>query len=234
MMVAQTKPASLSRSIEDYLKVIYMLQERAGPVQTSAIAEELDVAPPSVSGMVRRLSESGLLEHTPYHGVELTPAGRRAALRVVRRHRILETYLTSKLGYDWDSVHEEAERLEHAVSDGLIERMAMALGSPLYDPHGAPIPTKDGIVEAPEYTPLSELPVGSVAELREVSDRDSEMLRFLSSLGLKPGVSFEVVARQPFNGPVTLRLLGPPVKEQVVGHDLARALRCALLDKQVV
>ncbi|MFQ6046695.1 MAG: metal-dependent transcriptional regulator [Gemmatimonadales bacterium] len=233
-MVAQARKASLTRSTEDYLKAIYMLEERGDAAQTSAIAEELDVAPPSVSGMVKRLSESGLLEHTPYHGVELTPAGRRAALRMVRRHRVLETYLTTKLGYDWDSVHQEAERLEHAVSDGLIERMAMALGNPLYDPHGAPIPTKDGIVESPEYTPLSELPVGSVAELREVSDRDSEMLRFLSSLGLRPGVSFEIVARQPFNGPVTLRLVGPPVKEQVVGHDLAQALRCTLLEREVV
>jgi DtxR family Mn-dependent transcriptional regulator len=232
-MIAQMKMPGLTRSTEDYLKVIYMIEERGSPAQTSAIAEEMDIAPPSVSGMVKRLSESGLLEHTPYHGVQLTGSGRRIALRIVRRHRILETYLTSKLGYEWDSVHEEAERLEHAVSDELVERMAMALGNPQYDPHGAPIPTKDGLMEAREYTPLSEIPVGGMAELREVSDRDPEMLRFLSSLGLKPGVSFEVVGRQPFDGPVTIRLPGSPPRDQVVGNALAQALRCSELTKEV-
>lgn len=232
-MIAEPRTSGFSRSTEDYLKVIYMLEEQGGPAQTSAIAERLEIAPPSVSGMVKRLSESGLLEHVPYHGVQLTRTGRRAALRMVRRHRILETYLTSKLGYDWDSVHEEAERLEHAVSDELIERMAMALGNPQYDPHGAPIPTKDGAVETVAYTPLAEVPVGSVAELREVSDKDPEMLRFLASLSLRPGVSFEVIARQPFRGPVTIRISGRPPREEIVGNELAHALRCVVLEKEV-
>jgi DtxR family Mn-dependent transcriptional regulator len=227
------RPTGYSRSIEDYLKAIYEIEARGGPAQTSAIAESLGVAAPSVSGMIKRLSDGGLLEHSPYRGVQLTRAGRRAALKIVRRHRILETYLTTKLGYGWDSVHDEAERLEHAASDGLVERMAMALGNPRYDPHGAPIPTPEGEVEHPELEPLSEVPVGETVELRMVADRDPELLRYLASLGLRPGVAFEIVARQPFQGPVTVRFLGASGKEQVVGHELAGALQCTLLEGEV-
>ncbi len=232
-MVSNPRTSGFSRSTEDYLKAIYELQERDGAAQTSAIAEALEIAPPSVSGMVKRLSESGLLEHTPYRGVHLTDAGRRAALKMVRRHRVLEAYLTSKLGYDWDSVHDEAERLEHAVSDELIERMAMALGNPQYDPHGAPIPTTAGQIESTDFMALSDIPVGEAAELRMVSDRDPEMLRYLASLGLRPGVAFEVVTRQPFHGPVTIRVAGRPPKDQVIGWALARTLQCALLEQVV-
>jgi DtxR family Mn-dependent transcriptional regulator len=225
---------ALSRSIEDYLKAIYELQAAGGSAQTSAIAEALDVAPPSVSGMLKRLAQSGLVEHTPYRGVVLSVDGQRAALRMVRRHRVVETYLTTKLGYDWDSVHEEAERLEHAVSDELIERMAMALNNPRYDPHGAPIPTKDGHVEIPNHVPLSDMAVGDVGELRLVSDKDPERLRYLASLGLRPGVSFEVVGRQPFRGPTTIDVTGSTQKEQVIGHELAQSLLCAVAEKEVV
>jgi DtxR family Mn-dependent transcriptional regulator len=233
-MTAVQRAPELTRSIEDYLKAIYELQGSTGAAQTSAIADALAVAPPSVSGMVKRLSESGLLDHVPYRGVQLTAAGRRAALRMVRRHRILETYLTQKLGYDWDSVHEEAERLEHAVSDELIERMAMALGNPRYDPHGAPIPTMSGEIERPESVPLAEVPVGEMAELRMVSDKDAERLRYLASLGLRPGVSFEVVSRQPFRGPVTIRVTGGAgPRDQAIGYELAQALLCAVLPKEV-
>lgn len=230
-----TATSGFSRSTEDYLKTIYELELAGGAAQTSAIAEALEVAPPSVSGMVKRLSESGLLEHAPYRGVQLTLSGKRAALRIVRRHRILETYLTSKLGYDWDSVHGEAERLEHAVSDGLIERMAMALGNPLYDPHGAPIPSKDGDVETPETIALADVSVGAVAEFRMVEDRDPELLRYLTSLGLKPGVLFEVVGRQPFRGPITIRVQAPAKREaeKVIGNELAQALRCVLAEEEV-
>jgi len=126
----------LTRSVEDYLKTIYHLSDQGGFASTSDIASRLAVAPPSVSGMVKRLSEAGLIEHVPYRGVQLTSQGRRAALRMIRRHRLLEVYLTERLGYDWDGVHDEADRLEHAVSDELIERMAAALGQPRYDPHG--------------------------------------------------------------------------------------------------
>jgi DtxR family Mn-dependent transcriptional regulator len=231
MMMTASTP-QLTRSTEDYLKAIYQLEAETGAAQTSAIAELLAIAPPSVTGMIKRLSESGLLEHTPYKGVQLTAAGRRAALRIVRRHRILETYLTTKLGYDWDSVHQEAERLEHAVSDELIERMAMALGYPQYDPHGAPIPTPTGEVERLAHVPLSDIPVGTVAELRMVSDKDPERLRYVASLGLRPGVTFEVTAKQPFRGPVSVRIGGHVPRDQVVGHELAQSLYCAVMEQE--
>lgn len=230
-MSTGTKKPGHSRSTEDYLKAIYELESLGGSAQTSAIAETLDIAPPSVSGMVKRLSESGLLEHVPYRGVQLTRVGRRTALKMVRRHRILETYLTSKLGYDWDSVHDEAERLEHAVSDELIERMAMALGNPRYDPHGAPIPTKDGEIEEPDLVALADVPVGKTVELRMVSDKDSERLRFIASLGLRVGVVFEAMARQPFRGPITIRLSGSKI--QVVGNELAQVLYCVIRGQEV-
>jgi DtxR family Mn-dependent transcriptional regulator len=231
-MVPAERSEELSRSTEDYLKAIYHLEESGGSAQTSAIAELLAIAPPSVSGMIKRLSEVGLLEHVPYRGVQLTPKGRRAALKMVRRHRILEAYLMEKLGYDWDSVHQEAERLEHAVSDELVERMAMALGNPKYDPHGAPIPTVSGEVEQLDHVPLVDIPVGETVELRMVSDEDPERLRFIASLGLRPGVTFRILARQPFQGPVTIRLSGG-VRDQVVGYELARGLYCAIVPEEV-
>ena len=228
MSAAATRSVSLSRSIEDYLKAIFLLEAGGAPAQTSAIAETLDLAPPSVSGMLKRLAESGLIEHEPYRGVTLTAGGRRAALKIVRRHRILESYLMSKLGYDWDTVHDEAESLEHAASDQLVERMAMALGNPRYDPHGSPIPTPAGEIEEPDLISLDNVPVGELVELRMVSDTEPERLRFLASLGLKPGVRFEVLSKQPFRGPVTVRFLGVIPRDQIVGHELACSLWCSL------
>ncbi len=225
--------AAYSRSIEDYLKTILELESDGSPAQTSAIAESLAVAPPSVSGMLKRLAEAGLIEHEPYKGVVLTTAGRRAALRVVRRHRILESYLMSKLGYDWDTVHDEAEHLEHAVSDQLIERMAMALGHPRYDPHGAPIPTTRGEIERPDHVSLTDVAVGRFAELRMVSDKDPERLRYLATLGLKPGVVFEVLSRQPFRGPAAIRIAGSVPRDQVIGHELASTLWCSVIEREV-
>ncbi|MDH4043261.1 MAG: metal-dependent transcriptional regulator [Gemmatimonadota bacterium] len=217
----------LSQATEDYLKAIYGLagdQERA--VQTTDLAGALAISPASVSGMLRRLSKDGLLSHLPYRGVRLTATGRRLALRVVRRHRILECYLTNRLGYDWNAVHAEAERLEHAVSDELVERMALVLGDPPYDPHGAPIPTRDGEIAVPSLIPLAEVPIGTLAELRMVDDKDAERLRYLTSLGLEVGTRFEVVDRQPFDGPVTIGLPGrPPV---ALGLALARTLGCRI------
>src|SRR5260370_27311485 len=151
----------LTRSVEDYLKLVFNLTRQGGFATTSDIAEMLDVAPPSVSGMMKRLSETGLIEHVPYRGVQLTPQGRRAALQMIRRHRILESYLTGKLGYDWGDVHVEAERLEHAVSAKLLQRMADALGEPRYDPHGAPVPTAALAIQQPELVTLAETTAGS-------------------------------------------------------------------------
>jgi DtxR family transcriptional regulator, Mn-dependent transcriptional regulator len=159
----------------------------------------------------------------PYRGVQLTNQGRRAALRMIRRHRILEVYLTQQLGYDWDDVHEEAERLEHAVSDELIERMARALGDPRYDPHGAPIPTPDGEIEEAELVTLADARVGAVMDLRQVDDGDPARLRYLADLGLTPGTRFTVIDRQPFNGPITVRIGAAP---RVVGRELALIVLC--------
>jgi DtxR family Mn-dependent transcriptional regulator len=158
--------------------------------------------------------------------VRLTVEGRKTALKMLRRHRIIETYLIEELDYAWDDVHDEAERLEHAVSDRLIEAMAGALEDPRYDPHGAPIPTADGEVEVLDLIPMTAVPVGSVGEVRMVSDKDPERLRFLASLGLKPGVRFTVLERQPFNGPVTLRIASEHGGSEVVGYELAHSLQC--------
>ncbi len=213
----------LTRSVEDYLKSIYHLTSQGGFATTSDIAAMLAVAPPSVSGMTKRLSETGLIEHVPYRGVQLTPQGRRAALQMLRRHRILEVYLTQHLGYNWDDVHEEAEQLEHAVSEKLIERMAGALGEPRYDPHGAPIPTAAGDIEEAELVTLADARLGATLELRQVGDEDPERLRYLAEQGLTPGARLIVVERQPFNGPTMVRLGD---QTRVVGRDLAATLWC--------
>ena len=215
--------APLSRSVEDYLKTIYQLA-RDGHAATTDIAERLVIAPASVTGMIKRLAESGHVEHEPYRGVRLTPQGRAVALAVMRRHRIIETYLITKLGYDWATVHVEAERLEHAASDDLIERMAFALGQPQYDPHGAPIPTRDGDIEQIDLVPLADVAPGSRVVLRQVEDDDAERLRYLKSLGLMPAVEVEVTDRQPFGGPLTVRIGGKDNVERVIGVELASCL----------
>ena len=220
-VAARTEP--LTRSVEDYLKAVYHLAHTGKPVSTSDLAEQLGLSAPSVSGMIRRLSEQGLLEHEPYRGVALTAAGRRIALRMIRRHRLIEAYLVATLGYSWDTVHEEAERLEHAVSDVLVERMAQALGNPRFDPHGDPIPASDGSIDELPYTPLSDLPVGETAEIRRVGTSQPERLRFLEQAGLTPGIRVTVRDRQPFHGPLTLRL---GEAERVIGHELAEQVLC--------
>ena len=217
----------LTRSVEDYLKSVFHLTGQGGFATTSDIAAMLEVAPPSVSGMMKRLSETGLIEHVPYRGVQLTPQGRRAALQMIRRHRILEVYLTSKLGYDWGDVHVEAERLEHAVSEKLIERMAEALGEPRYDPHGAPIPTASGEIEEAELVTLADAPVGASLVLRQVGDEDPERLHYLAEQALIPGTRLTVTGRQPFNGPVSVRFGD---ETRIVGRELAALLWCEEVD----
>jgi DtxR family Mn-dependent transcriptional regulator len=222
-MHAVMRESPLTRSVEDYLKVIYHLSSQGGFAATSDIAAQLDVSPPSVSGMVKRLSETGLIEHVPYRGVQLTAQGRRAALKMIRRHRILEVYLIEQLGYDWDGVHDEAERLEHAVSDNLIERMSGALGHPRYDPHGAPIPTAAGEIEETELISVADAPIGSALDLQEVGTEDSARLRYFAEQGLVPGAHLLVTERQPFNGPTTVRL---GLELRVIGRELAQLLWC--------
>lgn len=213
--------ATLTAPAEDYLKAVYEIAQRGGTVSTNDLAQLLGVAPASVSGMVRRLAEQGLVAHEPYRGVRLTPEGRTAALRTLRRHRVIESYLVRALGYPWDRVHEEAERLEHAASDELIDRMAAALGEPAVDPHGAPIPSRDGAVDETRHVSLAELPVGAEATVARVRDEDASLLRYLAELGIRPGARVCVVARAPFEGPVTLRVDGA---ERTVGLGVAEGV----------
>lgn len=220
---AQKAPTvHFSISVEDYLKAIYHLTEGGGAASTTDIAQRLGIAAPSVTGMVKRLDEQGLVRHEPYRGSELTPQGRRYALRTVRRHRVLEAYLVAFLGYDWGTVHEEAERLEHAVSDVLVERMAHALGNPSVDPHGDPIPAPDGSMAEVLYTPLSEHPAGP-ATVRRVQVDDPDRLRYLASVGLVPGAAVTVVSHEPLAGLVTVQV-GPNI--QVLGRELGDLVLC--------
>lgn len=189
-----------SGAVEDYLKAIYKLQRPVSSgrvVSTTALAEELERSAASVTNMVKSLAERGLLEHVPYHGVRLTAEGEQSALRIIRRHRVIELYLIERLGYTWDNVHPEAERLEHAASDELVDRMAGVLGEPAFDPHGSPIPTRDGEISHRRTVPLWELEPGTRAVVREVPDESPDRLRFLATLGLFPGTSVEVLARDP-------------------------------------
>lgn len=212
-------PDALTAPVEDYLKAVYEIELGGQPAATTDLAQRLGVAPPSVTGMVRRLADQGLMTHERYKGARLTEAGRRAALRTLRRHRVIEAYLTQALGYPWDRVHEEAERLEHAASDELIDRMAQAIGEPRTDPHGAPIPTRDGDVHATRPScALAELTVGATARVARVRDEDPALLRHLATLGLVPGTRITLLDRAPYGGPLTLAVDG---QEQRVGPALA-------------
>lgn len=209
---------ALTAPVEDYLKAIYTIGKGSGAVATNEIAQRLALAPASVSGMVRRLAGQGLLAYERYHGVRLTESGRRAALRTLRRHRVIEAYLAEALGYPWDRVHEEAERLEHAASDELVDRMAATIGEPEVDPHGAPIPTKDGSVDETVYTSLAELVVGASGVVARVADEDPELLRYLGELSILPGKRITVKSRAPYGGPITI---GSGRQEMTIGPALA-------------
>lgn len=209
----------LTEPVEDYLKAIYELELQGDAAATNDIASRLSIAPPSVSGMVRRLAAEGLLTHEPYRGVRLTAAGRRAALGTIRRHRVIETYLARVLGYPWDRVHAEAERLEHAASEELVDRMAAALGEPARDPHGAPIPTREGAVDERRLRSLADLSAGACARVVSVRDDDDRLLRYLAELGIRPGSVVAIEERAPFEGPVVLSVEGV---RQVVGAAVLR------------
>jgi len=212
-------PHRLSRSVEDYLKAVYALSEAGDPATTRDIADRLEVQPASVSGMVKRLAESELLEHVPYRGVRLTPTGHREALRIVRRHRVLETYLHDRLGYSWDDVHAEAERLEHVVSDRLIDSMATALNDPRHDPHGAPIPDAEGVVERVRHPSLATEGLPCHLVIHSVQDEDPASLRDLQARGLLPGVAIDLAADTA--GEVRVRIDGDPAREQCLDRELA-------------
>lgn len=213
----------LSTSIEDYLKAVFALSQAGSPASTSALADQLGVQPSSVTGMVKRLAEMGLLAHVPYRGVQLTDAGSREALRVIRRHRILETYLTERLGYAWEEVHEEAERLEHTASDRLIESMAHALGDPSHDPHGAPIPTLDGEMASASLETLAEAALNEPQVIQSVRDDEADGLRAMEARGLLPGVSVRVLAHTP-DGSMTVEVGVAPGVSRSISSRLARRI----------
>lgn len=209
-------------AVEDYLKAIYQLSEAGAPVSTSAIADRLGIAAGSVTGMLKRLAEAGLVEHTRYYGARLTDNGNMTAVKTIRRHRILERFLVDVLGYTWDRVHDDAERLEHVVTDEMIDRMAGVLGEPDADPHGAPIPSALGEFNEQVYPSLADMGRGERATLRQVPDEDAAALRYLAELQLTPGAELEVVDVAPFNGPMHVRINGA---EQVLGRELATKIK---------
>lgn len=215
-------PESVTAAVEDYVKAIYTLEGGEGSVTTTALAERLDVRPVSVSGMLSKLTALGLVEHEPYRGVRLTEHGTRVALEVVRHHRLLELFLVENLGMSWDEVHAEAEVLEHVLSEELEELIAAKLGDPAFDPHGDPIPSRELTVPADKSRSLYALEPGEHGTFVRVSDSDPAMLRFLSERGIAPGAAIEVVDRQPFDGPLYVRVAAD---EHVLGAVLARAMR---------
>ena len=224
--IVSARETVFSPAVEDYAKAIYQLGERArGAVSTNALADRLDVTPASASGMVRKLDELGLVRHVPYKGVQLTRAGARVALEVLRHHRLLETYLAENLGVPWDRVHDEAEVLEHVLSEELEQLIAAKLGNPTHDPHGDPIPDAGLHIDESSTRSLADLEPGDRGRFVRVSDADPAMLRYLSERGVALGDTLEVLDRQPFGGPHTVRF-GDTL--QVFGGALAAAMRVDL------
>ena len=216
---------SISPASQDYLKTIYDISEQHGRASTSQIAEQLAIKPASVTGMLQKMAqdEPPLVTYKKHQGVTLTPEGERAALEIVRHHRLIESFLHEILGYPWDEVHEEAERLEHVISEDMERRMASVLGNPVRDPHGHPIPTQELTIPTITDMPMSELRQGEEAVVERVHDTDSELLRYLDSLGLRPGVKVNVVNYIPFDltlhvqideGPEVV-VLGPRITHEV-------------------
>lgn len=196
----------ITEAIQDYLKVIYKVEETGEEVTTNAIAARLQVTQPSVTGMVKKLSEMNLISYTPYQGVRLTEAGRKIALEVIRHHRLLELYLAKAMGYSWDRVHQEAEKLEHVISEEFEEKIAEMLGQPTSDPHGAPIPGRDGTIEQRNLMALTEVAAGQTVLVKQVSDKDPEKLRYLSKIGIYPEVELTVIEQVPFDGPLLVKI----------------------------
>ena len=219
--------ARITPAIEDYLKAIYQLareEPQLGGVTGHRLAQRLGVAAPSVTNMVKRLRELDLVEHERYREIGLTKAGEQVALEVVRHHRLLERYLVEALGYGWDEVHDEAERLEHHISEALEARMAAVLGDPILDPHGDPIPRLDGSVSTVLEQPLLDLAPGQTAIVGRVSDQDPERLRYLQQLGITPGTRVTLLEMLPFDGPLRLEIAGV---ELLIGRSLAATVQVA-------
>jgi DtxR family Mn-dependent transcriptional regulator len=212
-------------AVQDYLKAIYQLGGSRADVPTSALARLLDVTPASVSGMLRRLHELGFVAHRPYRGVRLTRRGAREAVEVIRHHRLLELYLSKVVGMPWDKVHDEADALEHVISEDLESRLDELLGYPTEDPHGHPIPTASLVLEENRFPTLADAKPGARCVVRRVSDRDAGLLRHLDGLALRPGVVVDVVESIPFGGGVRARVEGT---EHVIGVEAAHAVEVSV------
>ena len=221
----------ISQAMQDYLKTIYKLQNErddVGVVSNSLIAESMRIAAPSATNMIKKLAEIHLVEYTPYRGVNLSEAGEKIALEIIRHHRLLELYLAEALGYSWDEVDAEAEKLEHVISEEFEDRIDEILGFPTIDPHGAPIPSRRGDIYKRTSLPLSQLRVGQCAIVQEVSDQSPELLRYVEDLGLKLGTRMEVQERAPFNGPLLLRV--DAEKQYSMGLELASQIFVAIVE----
>jgi DtxR family Mn-dependent transcriptional regulator len=214
------------QAIEDYLKTIYALAEAESPVTTSRIAEARQVKPASVTSMLQRLASLNLVNYEKHYGVTLTENGQKIALEVIRHHRLIELYLIEALGFRWDEVHEQADVLEHVISEKLEERIAAVLGHPTVDPHGDPIPSREGAIVAVQMQRLATLKQGDKARVARIpADENSEMLRYLAELGLVPGQAILITAVAPFDGPVTLEING---QSKVIGHIVANSVLVTL------
>ncbi|HEU5072388.1 MAG TPA: metal-dependent transcriptional regulator [Verrucomicrobiae bacterium] len=216
-----------TEAVEDYLKAIFLVEADQGEATTVLLAERLDVSAPSVTGMLKKLAELKLVKHAPYHGVVLTTAGRKIALEIIRHHRLLELYLAEALGYSWDKVHAEAEKLEHHISEEFEDKIAALLGHPETDPHGDPIPAKDGTLPRQTTLRLAEAGEGECVVVSRVMAQDSLQLTYLASLGIRPTACIEVIGKAPFEGPLHLRVGS---KEHHVAFNLARQICVAHAD----
>lgn len=209
----------LSQSVEDYLKTIYTLEADGDKATTTKIADSLEVSSASATNMVKRLSKMGLVDYESYKGASLTKSGKKIALEIIRHHRLLELYLLEVMGYSWDEVHEEAEKLEHHISEQFEDKIAQLLDDPTHDPHGDPIPTKDGLMPEMDAQPLIEAKPDQDYIVSRVKDQDPELLRYLEKIGLLPGIKIRVKEKAPFAGPVTLLVEN---EEQTIGYEMAK------------
>jgi DtxR family Mn-dependent transcriptional regulator len=207
----------LTQSVQDYLKAIYKLQGH-GPVSTTEIAKELEVSGASVTGMLKRLDALGMVDYNSYKGVRLTERGEKVALEVIRHHRLIELFLKEELGYKLDRVHEEACKLEHFISEEFADKITDKLGNPKFDPHGHPIPTKEGKIAKINEVPLSQVEPGKDAVITRLSDTDQKLLGYLEEIGLIPSVKLSVLSKSPFNGPISIK---HAESEKVIGYEVA-------------
>ena len=198
----------LSQALEDYLKVIYVLEADGEKATTTAIAQALDVSNASVTNMLKKLAGMNLIVHESYKGAELSPAGKKVALEILRHHRLLESYLKEVMGYSWDEVHDEAEKLEHHISEQFEDRIAELLNHPTHDPHGDPIPTKDGVMPEKATLALNEADINTLYMVGRVRDQNPELLRYLEQQGVLPGVELTIIEKAPFDGPINLKIDG--------------------------